>query len=119
MRAKDGLGQYGERVAVRHLQELGLEIVDRNWRCSEGELDIVAREADGTIVFVEVKSRSSNDYGTPAEAVTRVKRGKLRVLAQRWLAERRPPYSALRFDVIAVLRSRRGPADVVHLREVM
>ncbi len=68
MRAKDAVGQYGERVAAQHLIDSGLEILDRNWRCRDGELDIVARDGD-VIVFCEVKTRSSTAYGDPAEAV--------------------------------------------------
>jgi putative endonuclease len=115
MRAKDGLGRYGENVAARYLGELGYELLARNWRCPQGELDIVARD-DRTLVFVEVKTRSSVEFGTPAEAVTRVKAQRLRVLAAAWLAQHRPPYGELRFDVISVLRQPAGAARVEHLR---
>ncbi|MBA3250945.1 MAG: YraN family protein, partial [Geodermatophilaceae bacterium] len=68
MRAKDMLGRYGEQIAARHLQESGLTILDRNWRCSEGELDIVA--TDGAVLVVcEVKTRSTVAFGDPCEAV--------------------------------------------------
>ncbi len=118
MRAKDGLGRYGEEVAARYLHERGYEIVERNWRCAQGELDIVARSGD-TLVFVEVKTRSSVRYGTPAEAVTGVKLRRIRGLAAAWLAERRPPVAELRFDVVSVLRADRGAAQVEHLQGVL
>ncbi len=115
MRAKDAVGRYGEDVAVRHLREHGLEVLDRNWRSRTGELDIVAREGR-TIVFVEVKTRSSVDYGVPAEAVTLRKARRIHVLAHEWLAETGHRYGDLRFDVISVLRPRRGATLVEHLR---
>ena len=111
------LGCYGEDLAAEHLLAAGMVVLDRNWRCREGELDLVAREPDGTIVFVEVKTRSGTGFGEPAEAVGRRKAAKVRAVACRWLAERRPPGSAeLRFDVVGVVR-RRGCAPVLtHLR---
>ena len=111
------LGRYGEQVAGEHLLAAGLVLLARNWRCREGELDLVAREPDGTIVFVEVKTRSGLGFGAPSEAVGRVKAAKVRQVACRWLAECRPPGQAeLRFDVVSIVR-RRGYAPIVeHLR---
>lgn len=118
MRAKDGVGRYGERVALDHLVADGFEVLDRNWRCPEGEIDLVAVDpADGSLVFVEVKTRSSLDYGLPAEAVSWRKARRLRVLAGRWLAEHDRYFASVRFDVVAVLRQPRGAALVEHLRE--
>jgi len=116
MRAKDGVGHYGERVAARHLEDNGLEVIECNWRCGQGEIDIVAREG-GLIVFVEVKTRSSERFGVPAEAVHRVKRNRIRGLATIWLAQHPHPYGKLRFDVVSVLRQPAGPAHVVHHRD--
>ncbi len=116
MRAKDGVGRYGEQVATRYLEEHGIEVVERNWRCPQGELDIVARDGD-VLVFIEVKTRSSVQYGVPAEAVTRLKANRLRGLATSWLTEHQHPYSGLRFDVISVLRRRAGAAEVLHLQD--
>lgn len=115
LRAKDAVGRYGEDVAVRHLQDAGLEVIDRNWRCARGELDIVARDG-GILVFCEVKTRSSLDFGTPAEAVGPVKARRIRALACQWLIANRPAYAELRFDVVSVLRQPRGAAQVEHLR---
>jgi putative endonuclease len=119
MRAKDAVGQYGERVAAEHLVSAGLAILDRNWRCREGELDIVARDGDA-LVFVEVKTRSSTAYGDPAEAVNPAKAARIRGLALRWLEQNRSLPSAhrrqLRFDVVSVLRSEAGAAIVRHVR---
>jgi len=115
VRAKDAVGRYGEDVAVRHLTEAGLEIVARNWRCAEGEIDIVARER-GALVICEVKTRSSALYGVPTEAVTRRKADRLRRLAYLWLQEHPGGGVDVRFDVVSVLRSRKGAAVVEHVR---
>lgn len=109
------LGQWGEGLAVQHLQAQGFEVLDRNWRCREGELDIVAREG-GSLVFVEVKTRSGSRYGEPTEAVTPTKARRIRGLAVQWLGSKRPPGSwELRFDVVSVLRTS-GLPEVLHLR---
>jgi putative endonuclease len=114
-RQNAALGAYGERVAERHLVELGLEVLDRNWRCAEGEIDIVARER-GAIVICEVKTRSSVSFGAPVEAISRTKADRLRRLAMRWLQEHPAGGADVRFDVVSVLRSPRGAAQVEHLR---
>jgi putative endonuclease len=113
--AKDGVGSYGERVAVRHLERSGFTIVARNWRCEIGEIDVVALDGP-TVVVCEVKTRSGLGYGSGLEAVTRSKAARLRRLGHRWLAEHGRPGTRLRFDVLAVHRPRRGPATVEHLR---
>lgn len=120
MRVKDAVGRYGEQLAVAHLEAAGLVVLDRNWRCREGELDVVARDGD-ELVFVEVKTRSSLAFGAPAEAVDRVKAARIRQLALRWIAaarEREPgvAWASVRFDVVCVLRSRSGPPQVTRLR---
>ena len=111
------LGTWGEELAAQHYERLGARVLARNWRCREGELDLVVLEPDGTLVFCEVKTRSSLAYGEPAEAVSPVKARRLRVLACRWLAEQRPAGAGdLRFDVVAVLRQPAGRAALTHLR---
>jgi putative endonuclease len=120
MKVKDALGRFGEELAVGHLTEAGLVIVDRNWRCSAGELDIVATDGPA-LVFCEVKTRSSIMFGTPAEAVTPIKAARIRRLALRWLVENRDGSSeywpVLRFDVVSVLRRRDQPPVIDHLRD--
>jgi putative endonuclease len=120
MAIKDELGRYGEAVAARHLVEDGLTILAQNWRCREGELDIVALDGQ-VLVFCEVKTRSSADYGSPAEAVVGPKAARVRQLAQRWLQARRSAgesafWPDIRFDVVSVLRPRQGALEVDHLR---
>jgi putative endonuclease len=114
-RAKDAVGGYGERVAARLLIDSGLVILDRNWRCPTGELDIVARDGN-TIVFCEVKTRRSEAFGAPVEAVTAAKVRRLRALAARWLAEHPGVRGGVRFDVVSVCPQRSGAATVDHLR---
>jgi putative endonuclease len=108
------LGNHGERIAAAYLTAAGLRVLDRNWRCRDGELDIVARDGD-TLVFCEVKTRRGVGFGHPAEAVTPVKQRRLRTLAQRWLATHDEHAPDLRFDVVGVLVGSRGPAAVTHL----
>src|SRR3954453_46516 len=115
MAAKDGVGRYGEDVAVRHLTEAGLEILARNWRCADGEIDIIAREHDA-LVICEVKTRSSDRFGLPMEAVSRRKADRLRRLAYLWLQDHPAGGADVRFDVVSVLRSERGAAVVEHVR---
>ena len=109
------LGAYGERVAVRALTDAGLQVLDRNWRCRGGELDLVAREGSA-LVFCEVKTRRGDGFGHPVEAVTVPKQRRLRTLARAWLAAHDEHAPDLRFDVVGVLVPRSGPARVLHLR---
>jgi putative endonuclease len=115
VRAKDAIGHYGENVAARHLTDAGLEILERNWRCAEGEIDIVARDRD-VLVICEVKTRSSDVCGLPVEAVTRKKADQLRRLALLWLREHPAGGADVRFDVVSVMRRSVGAAVVEHVR---
>ena len=112
---KDGLGRYGEELAAAHLVADGLRLLARNWRCPHGELDIVAVDGD-TLVVCEVKTRTSERFGRPVEAVTPAKAARLRRLAAAWLASSGGGFDAVRFDVVGVLRPRTGAAVVEHLR---
>ncbi|WP_449385400.1 YraN family protein [Cellulomonas soli] len=114
MRAKDAVGRYGEDVAAAHVLRAGWQVLDRNWRCREGELDLVGLDGD-ELVAVEVKTRRSTAYGHPAEAVTAHKLARVRRLAARWLAEHDVRPASVRVDVIAVLLPRAGAAQVDHL----
>ena len=101
------LGQAGEDRAAAWYVERGHEVLDRNWRCRDGELDLVTR-LGRTVVFCEVKTRSTDAFGVPAEAVGRAKQLRLRRLALQWLAARGPATGVgaaaeLRFDVASVI----------------
>ena len=117
MRAKDALGRDGEQVAAEYLQRSGLRILARNWRCSEGEIDIVAAERR-VLVVCEVKTRSSTRYGTPVEAITRAKRRRLRRLAVRWLAANGVLFDEVRIDVVGLTRDPAGGFTIEHVRGV-
>ena len=108
------VGAYGERCAARHLIEAGLRPVARNWRCPDGEIDIIAWEG-GVLAFCEVKTRRTDDFGSPAEAVVPAKARRLRGLAARWLAETGTTADEVRFDVLSVRLSVAGAARVDHL----
>lgn len=115
MQLKDAVGHYGEAIAVRLLVDTGYRVIETNWRCRRGEIDIVAATG-GTLVICEVKTRSSVAFGDPAEVVGTVKANRLRALATEWLAEHPGCWDVIRFDVIAVLRPPAGPARIRHLR---
>ncbi|MBR3689817.1 MAG: YraN family protein [Eggerthellaceae bacterium] len=97
------LGLRGEEAAVRYLQRRSYDILDRNWACFAGEADIVARDGDGALVFVEVKTRTDTRKGFPAESVTARKRSRYEKIALAYLAEYDEVDIAVRFDVISIM----------------
>ena len=111
------LGAYGERVAARHLTERGMVLLDHNWRCSEGELDLVLRDGH-TLVGCEVKTRTSLAHGSPHEAVTDDKLARLQRLVLLWTDDHGVHPVETRVDLVAVLRPRRGRALVEHVRGI-
>ena len=115
VRAKDALGRFGEDVAVRHLEDDGYVVLDRNWRCEIGEIDIVAREHD-VLVVCEVKTRSSLRHGSPFEAITERKLHRLERLGIAWMRVRGMRPRSMRVDIVSVLRPRTGPTVVEHVR---
>jgi putative endonuclease len=115
MGAKDVLGRDGEQAAVTYLEGCGFRILDRNWRCADGEIDIVAVERH-TFVVCEVKTRSGTRYGTPLEAVGRAKQTRLRRLAVRWLIAHGIRFDQIRIDVVGLLRDSAGGFTVEHVR---
>jgi putative endonuclease len=110
------LGAAGESAVADWYLAAGYRVLDRNWRCREGELDIVTARP-GCLVFCEVKTRRGTAFGSPAEAVTITKQRRIRTLAMRWLAEH-PEARAreLRFDVASVVAAR-GTAAVIDVIE--
>jgi putative endonuclease len=117
MAAKDALGRRGEEIAAQHLEARGLTVVERNWRCSQGEIDIVARDGDET-VFVEVKTRAGVGYGHPFEAITALKLARLRRLAIAWCAANPGFSERIRIDAIAVIAPADAPVRIEHLERV-
>lgn len=117
MRPKDILGRRGEQAAVEYLTAHGMRVLDRNWRCAEGEIDIVAVDRRAFVVC-EVKTRSGSRYGSAVEAVSRAKRSRLRRLAVRWLNAHGVLFDQVRIDVIGVQPDRDGRYVVDHVRGV-
>lgn len=112
------VGDRGEDLACAHLEQLGWQVVDRNWRCRRGEIDVVARDREGTLVFCEVKTRRSDRFGLPVEAVSSAKARRLRVLAWAWLEAHDQRPGRFRIDLIGVL-SRPGESPrLEHLEAV-
>jgi putative endonuclease len=117
MNANDALGKQGEQLAAEHLERSGLRILDRNWRCAAGEIDIVA--ADGRVLVIcEVKTRSDVRYGTPLEAISARKYSRLRRLAVRWVLAHGVLFDEIRIDIIGVLRVAPGEFTIEHVRGV-
>lgn len=114
MAQKDELGRRGEKCAADFLVAAGYQVIARNWRCSQGEIDLVV-ERDGEVVFVEVKTRSGTGFGHPFEAITAVKLARLRRLAALWCdgSELRP--RRIRIDAIAVIAERGAVPVIEHL----
>jgi len=117
MAAKDELGRRGENLAAEHLVQGGLLLIERNWRCPLGEVDIIARDGD-QLVFVEVKTRSSVAYGHPLEAITMQKLARLRRLAGAWCESHPVDAAGIRIDAVAVIAPRTGVPLIEHLKGV-
>lgn len=101
------LGRWGEQLAASHLESLGYKILERNWRCRRGEIDLVA-SAGEVLVFVEVKTRRGRDHGTPEEALTTAKVRRLLELSQRYLLEHDLENVDWRVDMVAVELNQQG-----------
>lgn len=117
MATKDELGRRGETLAAAHLESRGFDVVDRNWRCRQGEIDLVAIDGD-EYVFVEVKTRSSTNFGTPLDAITPQKLARLRRLAVAWCASHTRIHYRIRIDAIGILAPRGGPIVIDHVERV-
>lgn len=117
MAAKDDLGRRGEELAAQFLVAAGYTIVDRNWRCARGEIDLVAREGNDT-VFVEVKTRTSTAFGHPFEAITARKLARLRRLAMAWCDAHPYRRGMVRIDAIAVIAGAGAAPSIEHLRRI-
>lgn len=116
-RQRMAMGGYGEAHAARFLVELGMVLLDRNWRCELGEVDLVLRDGP-VLVFCEVKTRATEAFGSPLEAVTPAKVGRLRKVAARWLHEHGVRADDVRLDVVGVLLQGAGPGRIEHVRGV-
>lgn len=120
MAAKDELGRAGEQRAVEHLRARGYTVIDRNWRCDVGEIDIVALDGD-RLVVAEVKTRRTELFGHPLEAIDRRKAARLWRLAVRWIAAHRELVEGyrLRIDVIAIVGDDPACGRLEHLEDAL
>ena len=116
MAHKQILGKYGEDLAAKYLIDRGYEIIQRNWRCSIGEIDLVAFH-HGRYVFVEVKTRNGTGFGHPFEAITSNKVARMRKLVAQWCITNEKARVKVRLDAIAVLIVS-GRVAVEHLKQV-
>jgi putative endonuclease len=116
MAQKQILGKYGEDLAAQYLTDRGYQIVDRNWRCSLGEIDLVAFQHD-RFVFVEVKTRNGTSFGHPFEAITPTKVSRMRKLVAQWCSANQKAGVNVRLDAIAVLVTA-GRVAIEHLKQV-
>jgi putative endonuclease len=116
MTQKQFMGKYGEDLSAKYLQDRGYQIIERNWRCNLGEIDLIAKEGN-RIIFVEVKTRNGSGYGHPFEAITALKVSRMRKLAAQWCAENKSAGSKVRLDAIAVL-IQNGKVAIEHLKQV-
>ncbi|KPC63640.1 hypothetical protein ADL27_61545 [Streptomyces sp. NRRL F-6602] len=110
-------------MAARRLREMGMAVLERNWRCAEGEIDLIARDGDA-IVICEVKTRRAGPFQHPMESLPPAKTARLRRLAARWLSESwlarygRPPVGGVRLDLVGIVLPHRGAPVVQHVRGV-
>lgn len=108
---KKQLGEFGEELATGYLQQHGYEIIDRNYRLKTGEIDIIASHQND-LVFIEVKTRTSLQFGTPASAVTMQKQRQISKVAEEYLLRNKLLDKAARFDVVTVLVHPDGNSNI-------
>ncbi len=107
-------GEFGEQAAKRHLKSLGLKFLTANFRTDRGEIDLIMRDGD-CLVFIEVKTRSSELWGRPADAVDRERRGRLTRAALDYLRKLGNPKIKIRFDIVEVLLDCGNIREIRHL----
>lgn len=108
------LGRWSEKRCERFLKAKGLQTLTRNYRCSAGELDIVMVDPDGSVVFVEVRSRTDKMLVDPEQTITSTKRAHVHRAARFFLAEHKIQDRPLRFDVVTLVLGRSGPPQIEH-----
>ena len=113
-KGRQALGKWGEEKACEYITRIGYRVLEANYRCYVGEVDLIA-EHGGTIVFIEVKTRRTTDYGAPAEAVNYRKQEKYFKLAVCYINEKHLADSSCRFDIIEILAPPHGEAIINHI----
>lgn len=118
MYSQQELGRLGETVACDYLQSIGYEIIERNWRIRQGELDVIARRGD-TVVAVEVKTRRGTNYGAPLEAIGYLKTRRIRGLLITWVRMNKPYCRRLRVDAIGITFRRNLRPRIEHIEGLL
>lgn len=113
----NALGDFGQVRAERYLVDQGMVVLDRNWRCAKGELDLILRDGN-TLVACEVKTRTDTRFGHPLAAITPEKFARLRRLISIWASTNQIRSQGIRIDAVAVLRPLQGPTSIEHVRGV-
>jgi putative endonuclease len=116
---KQRTGAFGEEITVRFVTERGDEILDRNWRIREGEIDVISLSKDGVFHFIEVKTRSSLAFGHPFEAINRDKAHRLQRLALGWLATHGCLGCEFSIDVVAIVIASDGTHNLEYRAGVL
>ena len=111
------IGVLGEKLASKYLQEIGYKIIDRNFICKQGEIDIIAQDKNEK-VFIEVKTRSNLNYGTPATAVNYIKKKHIKCAAKIFLTLNNIKNCCIRFDVVEVF-IKDGRCKINHIKQIM
>ena len=115
---RGAVGRFGEAAAVQYLARSGYEIVQRNYRCRRGEIDVVARDG-AELVFVEVRTRTSDHFGTAAESITALKARHMEACALTYLQDHAPSCAAWRVDVIAIRLAHGRVAHLEHFKHAL
>lgn len=110
------LGNFGEKQAARYLRTRNYKILQQNYRCRYGEIDIIAKDTENTLVFIEVKTRSSEKYGRGMESVTSKKQQRLKKTSLYFLQKNKIFFEGLRFDVIDILKKQGKPPKILHIK---
>ena len=110
------IGKFGEDIATKYLQKKGYTIIERNFSCKQGEIDIIAKDFS-ELVFIEVKTRTSKEYGNPAEAVNEIKKKHIETAAEYYLYKTKQQNKFIRFDVIEVLM-KNGYYTIKHIEQI-
>jgi putative endonuclease len=113
------VGEYGEKAVADFVRSQGATVVDQNWRINEGEIDIVSRLANGTIAFIEVKTRTSAAFGHPLEAINSQKAHRLQRLALAWLATHQSLGYPYRIDCAAVIIESNGKFTIDYRENIL
>ncbi len=110
------LGKSGEEAAIAYLKKKKFRVVQRGFRFHRGEIDIIAHDRD-TLVFIEVKTRQSSEFGLPEESVTPLKQQQIRRLAEAYLAMNNLPNVPCRFDILSLFYSEKDGYQIRHLQD--